>query len=464
MAYLHGVEVVELSAGPRPIQTAASSVIGLVGISDTADVNDLILVSSDNDIAQFGDPVEGNTIARALKAIFDQGGATCLVVNVYDSTNHRTTVTNEDVTASGSTYKGAHPFYADVVVKDSTGVTTYDLNDDYIVEDYVVKRVSGSAFAEGAALKITYKYLNPSLVADADLFGTVGEGLELFDTALTQFGFTPKILIAPYFASDKQVADAMITLAGELKAVALLDTTETSVSGALTHRGDATKAFGTNSERALLCFPSVDVEWPIWTETAASPYSMYLAGVIAASDNNTSRGYWFPPSNVSVRGIVKPSVVITFDPSNPNTQANQLNAAGICTIVSSYGTGWLAWGQRNASFPTSTLPTNFISVRRTADIIHLSVIQNSLQFIGQPINGAVIDAIKESVNEFIRQLIQRGALIDGSKCNFRAVDNPPASIAAGQLTFQIVMMPAPGLERLTFNSYVDTSLLANLTV
>jgi phage tail sheath protein FI len=302
------------------------------------------------------------------------------------------------------------------------------------------------------------------LVADADLFGTVGEGLELFDTALTQFGFTPKILIAPYFASDKQVADAMITLAGELKAVALLDTTETSVSGALTHRGDATKAFGTNSERALLCFPSVDVEWPIWTETAASPYSMYLAGVIAASDNNTSRGYWFPPSNVSVRGIVKPSVVITFDPSNPNTQANQLNAAGICTIVSSYGTGWLAWGQRNASFPTSTLPTNFISVRRTADIIHLSVIQNSLQFIGQPINGAVIDAIKESVNEFIRQLIQRGALIDGSKCNFRAVDNPPASIAAGQLTFQIVMMPAPGLERLTFNSYVDTSLLANLTV
>jgi phage tail sheath protein FI len=464
MAFLHGVEVIELNAGPRPIQTAASSIIGLVGISDTADVNELILVSSDNDLAQFGDPVKGNTIARALKAIFDQGGATCLVVNVYNSTDHRTTITNEDVTASGSTYKGLHPFYADVVVKDSTGVTTYDLNDDYIVEDYVVKRVSGSAFAEGAALKISYKYLNETLVADADLFGTVGEGLELFDTALTQFGITPKILIAPYFASDKQVADALIAKAASLKAVTLLDTTETTVSGALTHRGDATKSFGTNSQRALLCFPSVEVDWPIWTQTANSPYSMYLAGVIANSDNNPSRGYWYTPSNVNVLGINKPSTTITFDLSNPSTQANLLNAAGICTIVSSYGTGWLAWGQRNASFPTSTLPTNFISVRRTADIIHLSVIASSLQYIGQPITGAIIDAIKESVNEFLRALIQRGAIVDGSKCNFRAVDNPPASIAAGQLTFQIEMLPSPSLERLTFKSTINTNLASNLTV
>jgi uncharacterized protein len=462
MAYLHGVEVVELSAGPRPIAAAASSIIGLVGISDTADVNELILVSSDNDLAQFGDPVQGNTIARALKAIFDQGGATCLVVNVYNATDHRTQVTNEDVTASGSNYQGVNPFYADVVVKDSTGVTTYDLNDDYIVEDYIVKRVSGSAFAEGAALKISYKHLNPSLVADADLFGTAGEGLELFDTALTQFGFTPKILIAPYFSSDKQVADALVTKATSLKAITLLDSDATAVSEALTDRGDATNVLGTNSQRALLCFPQVEVEWPIWVKTQNSPYSMYLAGVIANSDNNTSRGYWFPPSNVQIMGINKPSVTITFDPSNTGTQANLLNAAGICTIVNSYGTGWLAWGQRNASFPTSSLPTNFINVRRTADIIHLSVIQSSLQYIGQPINGAVIDAIKESVNEFIRTLIQRGALIDGSKCNFRAVDNPPASIAAGQLTFQIVMMPAPGLERLTFNSFIDTNLLANL--
>lgn len=464
MAYLHGVEVIELSTGARGIQTATSSVIGIVGLSDTAASETLIAVNSDSDLAQFGDAVKGNTIAQALKAIFQQGGAKCLVVNVFDAGSHYTAVADEAVAAVGDTYTGANPFYDSIVVKDATATTTYVLDTDYTVSDYIVTRIEGGAISSGDALKISYNYLDPT-TATGDVAGAAGPprtGLELFDQALSSFGYTPKILIAPYLSDNKTVADALVAKAEELKAVCILDNAAgVAVATAVTHRGDATKSFGINSDRAILAYPRVKTVLD-WGGETVVPYSSFLAGVIAKVDNNPAKGYWKPPSNEAILGITGLETPISFNPSQTGTDSNTLNAAGICTIVSGFGTGYLAWGQRNASYPSSTAADNFINVRRVADILHLSVENSTLQFIGEPINNAVIDAIRESVNSFIRTLVQRGALIDGSKCEFRAVDNPPAQIAAGQLVFYLNIMPPPGLERLTFNSYIDINLLTNL--
>lgn len=466
MAYLHGVEVIELTTGARGIQTATSSVIGIVGLSDTADSETLIAVNSDSDLAQFGDAVPGNTIAQALKAIFQQGGAKCLVINVFDAGSHYTAVADEAVTAVGDDYKGANPFYDSIVVKDATATTTYVLDTDYTVDNYIVTRIEGGAISDGDALKISYNYLDPGLnAAVTSVIGAGGAprtGIELFDESLSTFGYTPKILIAPYFSEVKTVADALVAKSEELKSVCILDNSAgVAIATAVTHRGDATKSFGINSDRAILAYPRVKTVLD-WSGETTVPYSSFLAGVIAKVDNNPAKGYWKPPSNEAILSITGLETPISFNPSQTGTDSNTLNAAGICTIVSGFGTGYLAWGQRNASYPTSTTPDNFINVRRVADILHLSVENSTLQFIGEPINNAVIDAIRETVNGFIRTLIQRGALIDGSKCEFRSGDNPPAQIAAGQLVFYLNIMPPPGLERLTFNSYIDINLLNNL--
>ena len=37
-SFLHGVEVIEIDTGPRPIQTVRSAVIGLIGTAPRADV------------------------------------------------------------------------------------------------------------------------------------------------------------------------------------------------------------------------------------------------------------------------------------------------------------------------------------------------------------------------------------------------------------------------------------------
>jgi phage tail sheath protein FI len=84
-----------------------------------------------------------------------------------------------------------------------------------------------------------------------------------------------------------------------------------------------------------------------------------------------------------------------------------------------------------------------------------------LQFMDQPITNGLITAILASVNAFLRSLIQRGALIAGA-ASFNPSENPPSQIAAGQLIFDIDVMPPPPAERLTFNVYIDSTLLSQL--
>jgi phage tail sheath protein FI len=66
------------------------------------------------------------------------------------------------------------------------------------------------------------------------------------------------------------------------------------------------------------------------------------------------------------------------------------------------------------------------------------------------------------VNGFINSLIQQGALIAGSTVTYNPVDNPPASLANGQLTFEVSVMPPPPAEQIIYNFSINTSLLANL--
>jgi phage tail sheath protein FI len=59
-------------------------------------------------------------------------------------------------------------------------------------------------------------------------------------------------------------------------------------------------------------------------------------------------------------------------------------------------------------------------------------------------------------------VIGRGALVAGS-CSWNPAENPANQVAAGQLVFDIDCMPPPPAERLTFNVFIDTTLLSQLS-
>ncbi len=481
-SYLHGAETIELRGGVRPINPVKTAVIGLVGTAPThllddanATLNQLQQVLSDVDAGKFGGPqVPGFTIPQALNAIYDQGSGTVLMVNVFDETTHKSSVSDEAVTLDDegqATLANSTHGIISATVKSSDGSTTHVEGTDYTLDKRTgtITRLDSGAITAGAELTVDYDHPDLSVIEGSDIIGTVDSsgnrtGLQAFLNSFNRFGFWPKILIAPEYSTQESVAAELEVIAGEsnCRGVALIDAPiGTTRDDAIAGRGpDGSINFNFSSDRVGLCFPHVEAYDAATDSTRLEPYSQRLAGVIAATDHEY--GYWYSPSNKTIQGITGVELDLSAMINNPTSDVNALNEAGIITVFNSFGSGLRTWGNRSSAYPRSTGPTNFLQTRRTADMVHESLEYAMLQFIDLPINQALIDAITESANGFIRTLIGRGALLPGSKCEWLKANNPDTEIANGHLTFNITMLPPPPAERITFESFLDVNLLSNL--
>ncbi|HEV7989906.1 MAG TPA: phage tail sheath subtilisin-like domain-containing protein [Candidatus Binataceae bacterium] len=437
--------------------------------------------------AAYGPLIQGYTIPYALAAIQAQSAGQAIVVNVFNPYLHYTAITAQAITlpASGPQVLNlGHMGVWNVVVKNSGGSTTYTNGTDYTLDPIngIVTQKAGGAITAGEALSVSFSYADPSKVQDSDVVGTVTgtmyTGIQALRTTCGTMGFFPKILIAPGYSQDPATAAALLSTAETVRAIALIDSPPSiSPATAIANRGVAGNVFDTSSDRALLCYPQEKFSdlgliptgvtlnsagTPVQNAanaTAVGPYSQWVAGTIAAKD--LAQGYWWSPSNTQMTGPLGPDVTLYASVLDAASDVNNLNAQGIVTVFNAFGTGLRVWGNRSAAYPTVTTPNNFISVRRTMDVIEESVELAMLQFIDQPISNALISAILASVNAFIRSLIGRGALVAGS-ASYNPAENPSNQVAAGQLVFDIDVMPPPPAERLTFNVYIDSTLLSGL--
>lgn len=80
----------------------------------------------------------------------------------------------------------------------------------------------------------------------------------------------------------------------------------------------------------------------------------------------------------------------------------------------------------------------------------------------RPINNALIDAIVETGNGFIREQVILGALLEGSRLFYDRAKNPPTALAAGRITFSISMMIPTPAETILYETTLDINLLSNL--
>jgi uncharacterized protein len=437
--------------------------------------------------AAFGPLIQGYTIPYALSAIQAQGAGQVIVVNVFNPYLHYTAITAQAMAMPGTgpqLLNLGHMGVWNVVVKNAAGSITYINGTDYTLDPIngIVAQKAGGAITSGEALSVSFSYADPTKVEDSDIVGSVTgtmyTGIQALRTTYGTMGFFPKILIAPGHSQDAATASALIATALTVRAVALIDSPPSiSPATAIANRGVAGNVFDTSSDRALLCYPQEQfydlglvptgvtlnsAGTPVQNAanlTAVGPYSQWVAGTIAAKD--LQQGYWWSPSNTQMVGPLGPDVTLYASVLDSASDVNNLNAQGIVTVFNAFGTGLRVWGNRSAAYPTVTTPNNFISVRRTMDVIEESVELAMLQFIDQPISNALISAILASVNAFIRSLIGRGALVAGV-ASYNPAENPTNQIAAGQLVFDIDVMPPPPAERLTFNVYIDSTLLSGL--
>lgn len=115
--FLHGVEVVEITSGSRPVRTVKSSVIGVVGTAESADaaafpLNTPVLIAGNmTEAAKLG---TDGTLLRMVKAIFDHIGAMVVVIRVAEGADDAATITNiiGEVVAETGAYTGIQALLA----------------------------------------------------------------------------------------------------------------------------------------------------------------------------------------------------------------------------------------------------------------------------------------------------------------------------------------------------------------
>lgn len=468
--FLHGVETIRKTVGTRQIDAVKTAVILLVGsapihhvaAADRPAINELVLVASEDDHAQFGPDLEAYTIPMALKAHGELNKGLVFCVNVFDPSVDKTLQAEATLTITDGVITLSHQDIVSVVVKQTSDSAVAVEDTDYTV-DYVngtITVIEGGLLDGDANAKVTYYRANPSGATATDVIGAtssagVRSGMQCGLDALSTFGFAPKIIIAPTFSSTKTVADAMAVLAEKLKAVFYADVAvATSLEDAIAGRAPGeTPDLSLTSSRGLYLYPHLKR-----SDGRLVPYSPYMAAIRAWTDSVF--GYWWSPSNKVIPGVSAPELSLSASLTDPNCDVNRLNAAGIRTIFAAFGKGLKTWGNRTLGFPGGNGIETFESVLVTRDVLEESIEFYAAEHVDAPTTTTLINAVLADVGAFINKLIGDGALAPGSKIYVDPAKNPPEQLAAGKVKWTYVFCPPPPCELASFESILDTDLLA----
>ncbi|MEO3480548.1 phage tail sheath C-terminal domain-containing protein [Phaeobacter sp. CAU 1743] len=392
--FLHGVEVIEIDSGPRPIRTISTGVIGIVGTAPGADpeafpLNTPVLIAgSRREAAALDvtvDSTGGGTLPGALDGIFDQAGAVVICVRVDEGVDEGETMAN----------------------------------------------IIGGVNATNGQL----------------------EGVHALVGAESVVGHAPRILCAPgwthqrpedegnpgtYFANP--VVAELEGIADRIAAVIIADGPNTTDAAAQLYAGD----WGTSS-RIYVIDPWVKV-LNAAGDIVDEPASARVAGVIARTDNDD--GFWVSPSNKGIFGIIGTSRPVDFKLGDISSRANLLNENDVATIIRQ--DGYRLWGNR---VPTADPKWQFLCVRRTADVLNESIQRSHMWAVDRGITKTYLEDVVEGVNGFIANLVAQGAIL-GGECWSDPDLNNAASVQNGQVWFNFDFTPVYPAERVTFRSHL----------
>ena len=349
MQYLHGVEVAEISDGPRQIRVARSSVIGLIGTAPEADEErfpfhtPVLIAGKRTDAVGLG---TSGTLPPAIDDIFDQTGAVIVLIRIPEPA----------ITEDGALLPSG--------IDDTTG--------QYL-------GVSAFLAAESEVFVTPRILVAPEFsqnLANANELISVAERLRAIVVADgPNTNDADAITFRENFGSDRlYIVDPWIRVA--------------------------------NPEAALPLPDPLPDPAPVIPAELVRPASARIAGIIAKSDSD--RGFWWSPSNQEIRGILGTFRNVDFALGDFNARANLLNENEVTTIIRK--NGFRLWGNRTTSADPRFA---FLSVRRTADIINDSILAAHLWAVDRNITRTYLEDVLEGVNGFLRSLQTQGAIING---------------------------------------------------
>lgn len=499
--FLHGVEVVEITDGPRPIRTVRSSVVGVIG---TAPDSQQEVKAS----LQFGVVADNNAVTVTSKLAGALGNSSSLRLVKPDANNAalsiavsgRDVVVNLATGATGAvtttatalkTAVEAHATAGALFTLANTGASTgaglvaamrraqmagglddaFPLNTPVLVPgDAAQAALLGRAGTLPAAMDGIFDQTGAVVIvvrveAGADDAATVTnviggvnvttgayEGVHAFLGSETANGFCPRILCAPGFTSEREttanpVVAELVGIAERLRAVIIADGPNTTDAAAITYRGDW------GSKRVYVVDPGAKIRNSLG-EIVDEPVSARVAGLIAKVDND--KGFWWSPSNNVINGIVGTSREIDFTLGDANSRANLLNEQEVATVIRQ--DGFRLWGNRTCSDDPKFA---FLSVVRTADMINDSILRAHLWAVDRNITRTYLEDVTQGVNDYIARLVSQGALL-GGRCFPSVGLNTPANIADGKVFFDVEFTPPYPAEHITFRSKLTNEFIQEI--
>ena len=466
--YLHGIEFKETAASsPTPVSGISPSVVGLVGTAPIGPVNTPTRIRTRAEAAaSFGS--SGGTIPEAIEALFGHHATapTVVMINVADPANvaaHRTDVAAADMMDVGPVIDLGHADVLNVVVQNTAGLVVYDVGDDYTVDAAAgrITLVDGGALAvDGTAdVKIAYSYFNEAGVTNDQIIGEVAadgsrSGIEALHSADAVAQVRPKILIAPGKTHTVAVGQALGAAADRLLGLAIVEGPGTTNAAASAYRANMT------SRRIYVIDPGVKVALA-GASIVNRPVSAYAAAAIAASDADPERGWWHSPTNAVIRGIVGAARPVGFSITDPQSDANLLNADEIATVVYAGG-AYRLWGDRGCAPDDEANEFGFISAVRIADQIREALVRSHLWAVSRNITATYLQDVAASVNDYLAELVGLGALLGGN-CEPAGEFNTVAQISMGNATWAIDYHGALPAERLTFRARINDDYIAAIT-
>lgn len=461
MAYKHGVYIYEQPTSivpPIKVGAALPVVFGTAPIhtisGDSNTVNTPKLCYSYKEaVSLFGysSDWEKYTLCEFFKSYFALFNVSpIVVVNVFDPTIHKTSVSEELNTFKDDEFFLKHSgLIGTPVVKAGAGDTTYKKDADYEIDAVLgrVTRVSSGSIVKGSKVSVSYDYADSSKVTSDNIIGGIDgatgrpEGLELVNSVFPMFGLVPGQILAPGWSYNPGVAAVMCAKAsninGHFKAMALVDIDSKSV----TKYTDVSKNKNINNltdELSIVCWPKIrlgtDEYW----------MSSQVAGLIAQVDGRNEDIPYSSPSNnnFQMNASLANGEEIWLGPE----QAAYLNGQGVITALNFVG-GWKCWGNRTGCYPAVTdVKDSIIPIRRMFNWIGNTLILSFWQKVDYPANRRLIETILDSSNIWLNGLTARQFIL-GGRVEFRADENPVTDLMDGNIKFHVyITPPSPGRE------------------
>ena len=381
----HGIQITRTTVSPPPVTTIGQGIVGVVGTAPAAAVDGAF---GDGTNITYNEPFRLNSRADAPSADLGADGT------LPDALN--------------GIYRQGNVVVQMVIVEENSVAATQRTN------------LLGSA---------------------ADLTGIY---------ALQGADPIPKVLcIGHDVATDRTggsantLAAGLVTVAGNVQGIAVLDGPNGTQAEAITFAGDF------DSARAYLVDPGVV------TADGSVLASPSVAGLVAATD------FWRSPSNRILNGVTGTQRKIDFQHGNSSTRAQALNDEYIATIIRQ--NGFRLWGNETVS--TTDASYRFINIQRTADTIEDSLREAHQWAVDRNITLRYFQLVAQSVQNFLDKLTAQGA-ITGGVCYPDDSKNSVASIQEGQAFFQIEWSGAYPAQTLNINMELSgrflEELLANL--